>query len=135
VFLHCLQQRGLRFGWGAVDFVREKHLGKDGALLKHKISAASDWVLLQNVGAGDVGWHEVRCELNASEAQLHGEGEGANYGGFGEARNAFEQAVAAGKHRDKKLVNNLFLSDDKLSYFSAELSVHFDNEFSTLFIV
>ncbi len=36
VFLHRLEQRGLRFRRGAVDFVRENHLREDRALLENE---------------------------------------------------------------------------------------------------
>jgi hypothetical protein len=34
VFLHCLEQCALRLGRGAVDFIREHQLRKDGTALK-----------------------------------------------------------------------------------------------------
>jgi len=71
-------------------------------------------VLLNHLGAGDVGWHEVRGELNAAEAQVHRVGDGADHQRLGQPGHADEQAVAAGQDREQELLQHIPLADDHL---------------------
>ena len=62
--LHGFEQRGLRFGRGAVDFVGEDEVGEDGAGLEAEHFVASV-VGFHDHAADDVGGHEVGSELDA----------------------------------------------------------------------
>ena len=54
VFLHSLQQSGLRFGWGAVDFVCQDDVGKQRAFDKAKCFVARGVIFFEDFGARDV---------------------------------------------------------------------------------
>ena len=70
MLLHGLKQGGLRLGRGAVDFVGQNDVGEDRPLDELELAPALGG-LLQNVGAGDVGRHQVGCELDAAEVERH----------------------------------------------------------------
>ncbi len=109
--LHGLQQRGLRFRRGAVDFVGQQDVGEDGSFHEAK-RALAPLVFLQHVGAGDVGGHQVGRELNTLESDIEDLGQRADHQGLGQARHAFEQAVAAREDGGKQLLDDLVLPDD-----------------------
>ena len=74
-------------------------------------------VLRQDVGAGDVRWHEVRRELDAAEMQVERIGERAHQGGFAKPGHAFEQRMASGENADQNVANDLGLPDHDLADF------------------
>src|SRR6185503_343412 len=67
--LHRLEQRGLRTRWRAVDLVREDYVREDGARNEPHVPLARGLVLFDDLGAENVGRHEVRRELNPAELQ------------------------------------------------------------------
>ena len=69
-------------------------------------------VLLQDVGAGDVGGQEVGRELDAAERQIERLRERRDEQRLGEARHADEERVAAREERDEHEVDDLLLPDD-----------------------
>lgn len=71
VLLHGLQERGLCFGRSAVNLVGQQHLGEDRSPLKHHPAMARAGVFLDDIGAGDVGRHEVGRELDTVKRQIH----------------------------------------------------------------
>ena len=95
--LHPLEQRGLRLRRGAVDLVGEQDVGEDRALLELEVLPAVG-VLDDDVGADDVGRHQVRRELDARERQLEPLGQRLDQERLAETGHAFEQHVAAGEH-------------------------------------
>ena len=121
LFLHRFEQGGLRFGRRAVDFVSEDDLREDGTLLEDKFATASLGVFLNDLGAGDVGRHQIGCELDAAEGKVHRIGEGFDEQSFGEARNTFEQTMTTSGDGDEDLFNHGLLSHDA----SAEGSFEF----------
>ena len=70
MLLHRLEQGGLRLGRRAVDFVGENDVGEDRPLDELELAPALGG-FLQNVGAGDVGRHQVGRELDAAEVERH----------------------------------------------------------------
>ena len=66
MLLHRLQQRGLGLGGGSVDLVAQQEIGEDGPWSEGELAAA----LVVDRGAGHVGGHQVRGELDAREAEL-----------------------------------------------------------------
>ena len=87
VLLHRLQERGLGFGWGAVDLVGEDDMGEERALNKAE-GLATVGVFFEDVGAGDIGGHEIGGELDATEGEVEGAGQGLDQRGLGQARDA-----------------------------------------------
>src|SRR5208282_1545097 len=77
-------------------------------------------VLLNDLGAGDIAWHEVGCELDAVELQVQGPGQGGYGQRLGQPRHADRQAVAAGEQADQHLFDHLLLTDDDLVNFAPQ---------------
>ena len=68
LLLHRLQQRRLGLGRGAVDFIRQQQVAKDGARLKTQFLAAA--AIDEHLGAHDVGRQQVGRELDPRELQV-----------------------------------------------------------------
>ena len=110
-FLHRLQQGGLRFGRGAVDFIGQQDVCEDGAFDKPE-SAPAMFVFIQHIGAGDVRRHQVGGELDAFEVQVENPGQCADHQRFGQAGHPFQQAVPPSKDGGEQLFDHLILPDD-----------------------
>ena len=111
-FLHGFEQGRLRLGRRTVDFVGEDHVGKQRAGEELELALAGAAVFLDDLGAGDVGRHQVRRELNTAERQGQALGEGADHQGLGQPRHAFEHAVPSAEQGDQQLLDDFVLSDD-----------------------
>jgi hypothetical protein len=66
----------------------------------------------QDVGAENVGGHQVRGELDAAVLQPQGAGDGPNQERLAQARQTFEQDVAAGQQGDRHAADDQVLADD-----------------------
>jgi hypothetical protein len=86
-------------------------VGEDRAGLEAELAAAAGAVD-EDRGADDVGGHQVRGELDAGEAEVDRAGEGADHQRLAEARDALEQAVAAGEQAGEDAAQDLVLADD-----------------------
>ena len=95
MLLHGFEQGGLGLGRRAVDFVGQDHVGEDRPRQERELAAAGVAGLLEDLGAGDVGRHQVGRELDALEGQVQDLGHGADQQRLGQAGHADEQAVAA----------------------------------------
>ena len=118
VLLHRLQQRRLGARAGAVDLVRHQQLREDRALDEAEMALAVG-ALVENLGAEDVGRHQVRRELDAPRAEAEHRAHGLDQLGLGEAGHADEQAVAAGEQGDQREVDDLLLAEDDLADLGA----------------
>ena len=76
-------------------------------------------VLVEDLGAGDVGRHQVGRELDALEAQVEDLRQRLDQQRLGQPGHAGEQAVAAGEERDQDLIDDLVLADDDLAQLAA----------------
>ena len=92
-----------------------------------KRSARVPPVVVEHLGAGDVGRHQVRRELDPLEAQVEDLGQGADQQRLGQAGHAGQQAVAAGEERDQQLIDGLVLADDDLAQLVADAAAAFDD--------
>ncbi len=63
--LHSFQQGGLGFWRGTVDFIRQDNIGENRAPVKFEMA-----VFVQDLRTRDVGWHQVRSELDPLELQI-----------------------------------------------------------------
>ena len=115
MFLHGLEQCGLRLGRRAVDFVGEDDVGEDRSLYELKLPPALGG-LLQDIRAGDVGRHQVGRELNAVEVERHHPGQRVDHECLSQARYSHEQRVAAREDGDEQALNDLVLSYDDLGH-------------------
>jgi hypothetical protein len=114
VLLHRLQERGLRLGRRAVDFIREQDVGEDRTGSEYHLSTTRLRVLLDDVRACNVRRHEVRRELNARELEVHDLRDRVDKQRLRETWHAHDQAVAADEEREQDLFDDVLLTDDQL---------------------
>ena len=88
---HRLQQGRLGARRGAVDLVRQHHVGEDrpGQELESGVA------LVEDAGAGDVGRQQVGGALDAPELAADGRGQGSGEHGLAGAGQVLEEHVAA----------------------------------------
>ena len=75
-----------------------------------------------NQRADDVGGQQIGRELDAMKLRLHRRRERADGQRLGQSGHAFEQDVAVGQQADEQPVNELFLADDDVGDFLAQLA-------------
>ena len=114
-------KRGLGLGRRAVDLVGQDHVAEQRPFEEAEIAGPRAAVLLDHVGAGDVGRHEVRRELDAAEAEVQRPAERADHQRLGQARHAFQQAMSAAEQRDQQFFDHLALADDDLGQLVDDL--------------
>ncbi len=119
VLLHRLEQGRLGLGRGAVDLVGQDDLREDRARLKLE-DAAAVGQLHDDVGADDVGGHQVGRELDAVEVERHGVGQRPHQQRLAQAGHAFQQRVAADEQAGQDAVDDLVVADDHLG----DLALH-----------
>ena len=117
------EESRLGLGGGAVNFVRENDVGEDGAFDELKSAAPGRVRFLENVGAGDVGGHQVGRELNAVKLERHDLRERINDRRFGQTGNAHQEAVTAREDANEQLFDNRFLPDDYFADFGAHFGI------------
>lgn len=93
LFLHRLQEGGLSFWRGAVDFVCQEDVAehRSGLVFKNLGSVSLD----ENLSANNVGRQQVGGKLHPLKLQVEGFGNGIDQGGFPQARHPFQQHVTA----------------------------------------
>ena len=96
-------------------------LREQRAFEEAELAAAGRAVLLDDFGAGDVGRHQVGRELDAAERQVQRAGQRADHQRLGQARHAFQQAVAPAEQRDQQFLDHLVLADDHLGQLVHDL--------------
>jgi hypothetical protein len=84
--LHGLQQRALHLGWRTVDLVGEDEVAEQRSFLHRELLAA----LAVDHGSDQVGREQVRRELDAAEAHVHGLGKGFDGDRLRQAGHAFQ---------------------------------------------
>ena len=72
-------------------------------------------IVLKNVGAGDVGRHQVGRELHALKREMQYLRYGADEQRLGQAGDADKETMAAAEHGHKKLFDDVGLADDDLA--------------------
>jgi hypothetical protein len=123
VLLHRLEQRRLGLRRGPVDLVGEHQVGEHRTADEPEGAPPGRVILLEDLGAGDVGGHEIRGELDPVEAEVEGLGEGRDEERLGEAGHADEQAVAAREQRGQQVIDHLALPDHPLLDLADDLLV------------
>ena len=112
VLLQGLQEGGLSLGRRAVDLVGEQEVGEHRPAHEFKGAAAGLRVLLEYLGARDVGGHEVRGELDALELQVQDAREAREQERLGQARDPDEEAMPGGEEGDEQLLDDALLAHD-----------------------
>ena len=111
VLLHGLQQGRLGLWRGAVDLVRHQQLGEDRALDEAE-RAAPAGSILKNLGADDVGRHEVGRKLDALGFEAQHAAQRFDEQRFCKARNTDQQRMAACQYRDQRTLNDDVLAEN-----------------------
>jgi hypothetical protein len=75
-------------------------------------AALARGALLENLGAENVGGHEVGRELDAPRVETEHNAHGLDELGLGQAWNAKEQRMAAGEDGHERLFDDLVLAED-----------------------
>ncbi len=114
MLLHRLEQRRLRLRRRAVDLVREHDVGEDRPGREHHLPTPGRRIFLDDVGARDVGRHQVGRELDPGELQVHDARERMHQQGLRETRHADDQTVAANEQRHQHELDRVLLPDDQL---------------------
>src|SRR5207247_7830964 len=115
------QQRRLRRRRGAVDLVGEDDVGEERALQELKLALSRRAVLLDDLGARDVGRHQVGGELDAAEVEREALGQRRDHERLRQTGDAFEDAVTAAEKRDQQLLNDLVLADDNAAQLGLDI--------------
>ena len=121
-FLHGFEEGGLGFGGRAVDFVGEDDVVEEWSGYEAEFALSGGAIFLEDVGAGDVGRHEVGGELDAGEGHGQAAGDGADHEGFCEPGDAFEEYVALAEEGDQELFDDFVLTDDDTADLFAKSS-------------
>ena len=88
-------------------------LANSGPCEELELALAGRAVLLDDLGAGDVGRHQVGRELDAAEGQRQRTCDSVEIiKRLGQAGHAFEDAVAPAEQRDQQFLDDLVLADD-----------------------
>ena len=132
LFLHGLQQSGLRFWSGPVDFISEHDLCKNRARLKFE-NAAAIGRFHHDIRAENVGGHEVGSELDAVEIELDGFGKGAYEECFAKARDTFQQDVATDEKACDDAFDNTFVTDNHFLQLVAHFGIIASEGFDLFF--
>ena len=104
----------MHLGRGAVDFVGQHQVGKNGAAP----GGESAGLRIIHLRADQVGREQVRGELEAGELDVEGRSQGLDGEGLGQARDAFQQHVAIGQEADDQPFDQIILADDHLANFA-----------------
>ena len=77
-------------------------------------------IFLDDVGAGNVGRHQVGRELDAPETQAKGFRDGAHHQRLGRTGKARDQAMPTDKQRGEDLIEHILLADDDLAHLGKD---------------
>jgi len=131
VFLHRFEHRRLGFRCGAVDFVGQDDLSEDGAGLELKLAFAGRGVFHDDIGADDIGGHQVRRELNPPELERENVTQRADQQCLAQPRHALQKDVSATKQTDQHVLDNRLVADDDLADLATQRLEH-PAKFATL---
>jgi len=105
-FVHGFEQRRLRLGRGAVDFIGEQDVGKNRPALELKL-------LFDGRVDGNsqkIRWQHVAGELHPLKSTVDGAGQSLSQRCLTNARNAFDEQVSTGEDADQCEADDIVLS-------------------------
>ena len=105
-FVHRLEQRGLRFRRGAVDFIGDDDVGEDRAGFEFEFLRGG----IVDADADHVARKHVRGELDALERAVERAGERLRESRLADAGYVFDQQVAAREKGGERELDDLFLA-------------------------
>ena len=112
VLLHRLKERRLRLRRRAVDLVGEDEVGKHRPLDKPQLALPRGFVFLEDLGAGDVGGHEIGGELDPVERHREELGEARDHERLRQPRHPLENAVPLAEQGGEEEIEDVLLADD-----------------------
>ena len=115
--LHRLQQRRLRLGRGAVDFVGEQQIGENRPARQREGAGLK----VEQIRTDDVARHQIGRELDPPEIEPDHARETAREQRLGGARWPFEQHVPAREQGDEQDVDRRLLPDHGLADLGANV--------------
>ena len=118
VLLHRLEQCRLRLGRGPVDLVRQQNVGKHRSRREHHLSISGLRVFLDDVGAGDVGRHQIRRELDPRELEIQHLRHRLDQQRLGQTGDTDDDAVATDQQGEERLLDHVLLADDQLVHLA-----------------
>lgn len=107
---HGLQQGALHLGAGAVDLVRQQHLGKDGAGVKAKLLLVG----VKDLQPQQVGRQQIGGELYPSTVQPQHLRQPVGQGGLAHAGQILDQQVTTGQQGHQGYLELQRLAQDHL---------------------
>ena len=119
--LHCLKQSGLRFRRRAVDFIGQQNVRKNRTGDERPGAMAGAGIFFDDVGAGDVGRHQIGRELNAVKTKAQRARQRAHQQRLGGAGKTREQTMPSHEQRDENTLDDVFLAYDDLMHLAADL--------------
>src|SRR5262249_26459697 len=120
-FLHGFEKSGLRFWRRAVDFVRQNNVREYRPTDKFQGASTGRAIFLDDLGAGNIGRHQIRRELNALERKIQNVGNGANQQSLGQSGNTGDDRMSSYEKREEDLFDNFILTDYRFSNFLKQL--------------
>ncbi len=109
--LHGFEEGTLDLWGGAVDLVGEEEICEDGTLVSPKLTG----LLIEDLGAKNVGWEEVDRELDAAKIEVKSLGDGVDEEGLCQTGHAFQKKVAGGQKGDEGAFDDNILTDNDLT--------------------
>ncbi len=100
-------------------------LAKIGPCTKVHVRWPGDGIFFDDVGAGDIGRHQIGRELDALEDQAENLGHGSHEQRFRRSRQTGDQAVAADEQPDADLFHHFVLADDHAVDLPDDLVIDF----------
>ena len=110
--MHGFKHGALRLWCCTINFVGKHNLRKERTLAKLKV--ATGWRLHHNGGAGDIGRHEIRRELDAPKFQLQRLRETANQQGLTKPWHSLQERMATSEEAHQDAVDDFFVTNDRL---------------------
>ncbi len=107
---HGLQQGALHLGAGAVDLVRQQHLGEDGARMKAKLLLVG----IKDLQPQQVGRQQIGGELHPPAVEPQHLRQGMGQGGLAHAGQILDQQVATGQQGHQRYLELQRLAEDHL---------------------
>src|SRR5215472_486070 len=105
--LHRFQQCRLCLCGGAVDFISEQKIGKEGPRTEAQLPGAR----VEDRGTDDVARHQVGSELQATEADPKARRDAPDQERLGHARHTLDQAMTSTKECNKHEAHRCILTD------------------------
>ena len=107
-FVHGFKKSGLRAGSGAIDFVGENDVGKDGALAELELAGLG----IIDADAENIGGEKIGSKLDTLKGAVKRFGESLGESGFAGAGDVFDEQMAASEKSDEGKLDDVFLAVD-----------------------